>query len=33
VEHVQSNARAADWHLTADELAEINAVLDRSDGS
>ena len=27
VEQVQQNARAADWHLTADELAEVNAVL------
>jgi aryl-alcohol dehydrogenase-like predicted oxidoreductase len=33
VEHVQSNARAADWHLDVEELAEISAVLDRSDAS
>jgi aryl-alcohol dehydrogenase-like predicted oxidoreductase len=28
LEHVLSNARAADWVLTADELEEINAILD-----
>jgi aryl-alcohol dehydrogenase-like predicted oxidoreductase len=33
VEHVQSNAKAADWHLGAQQLAEINAVLDTSGGS
>jgi aryl-alcohol dehydrogenase-like predicted oxidoreductase len=33
VEHVQSNAKAADWHLGTEELAEISAVLDRSDAS
>jgi aryl-alcohol dehydrogenase-like predicted oxidoreductase len=27
VEQVQQNARAADWRLTVDELAEVNAVL------
>ena len=27
-EQVRSNARAATWHLTADELAEVNAILD-----
>jgi aryl-alcohol dehydrogenase-like predicted oxidoreductase len=32
VEHVQSNARAAGWALTADELAEVNAVLDGGQG-
>jgi aryl-alcohol dehydrogenase-like predicted oxidoreductase len=26
-EQVESNARAADWHLTAEELAEVNALL------
>lgn len=28
--HVESNVRAADWLLTADELAEITAVLDQA---
>jgi aryl-alcohol dehydrogenase-like predicted oxidoreductase len=28
VEQVRQNARAGDWRLTADELAEVNAVLD-----
>lgn len=27
LEHVQSNAKAADWNLTAEELAEVNAIL------
>jgi aryl-alcohol dehydrogenase-like predicted oxidoreductase len=27
-EQVRSNARAAAWHLTAEELAEVNAILD-----
>jgi aryl-alcohol dehydrogenase-like predicted oxidoreductase len=27
VEQVQQNAKAADWRLTAEELAEVNAVL------
>jgi len=27
LEHLQANARAADWRLTGDELAEVNAVL------
>jgi aryl-alcohol dehydrogenase-like predicted oxidoreductase len=27
VEHVQANAAAADWLLSADELAEVNAIL------
>lgn len=26
--HVQSNAKAADWNLTADEMSEVNAILD-----
>jgi aryl-alcohol dehydrogenase-like predicted oxidoreductase len=26
--HVQSNAKSAGWHLTPDELAEVNAMLD-----
>lgn len=25
--HVESNVRAADWHLTSDEVAEINEIL------
>ena len=29
VEHVLSNAKAADWALTAEELEEVNAVVDR----
>jgi aryl-alcohol dehydrogenase-like predicted oxidoreductase len=29
LEHLQANARAADWWLTADELVEVNAVLER----
>ena len=28
---VESNAKAADWSLTSDELKEVNAVLDGSD--
>jgi aryl-alcohol dehydrogenase-like predicted oxidoreductase len=28
LEHVQMNAKAADWQLTADELAEVDAVLE-----
>jgi aryl-alcohol dehydrogenase-like predicted oxidoreductase len=28
LEHVQMNAQAADWRLTADELAEVNAILE-----
>lgn len=27
VEHVLSNVKAADWHLTADELDEVDAIL------
>jgi aryl-alcohol dehydrogenase-like predicted oxidoreductase len=27
LEHVESNAKAADWNLTAEELAEVNAIL------
>lgn len=27
LEHVQSNAKAADWNLTAEELTEVNAIL------
>jgi aryl-alcohol dehydrogenase-like predicted oxidoreductase len=27
VEQVQQNAKAADWRLSVDELAEVNAVL------
>lgn len=27
LEQIQANARAADWHLTADEVLEINALL------
>lgn len=29
LEHVQQNARAADWILTAGDLAEIKVILDR----
>jgi aryl-alcohol dehydrogenase-like predicted oxidoreductase len=28
IEHLQANVKAADWELTADELAEVTAVLD-----
>ncbi|MCA9989418.1 MAG: aldo/keto reductase, partial [Anaerolineales bacterium] len=28
--HVESNVKAADWLLTADEVAEITAVLDQA---
>jgi aryl-alcohol dehydrogenase-like predicted oxidoreductase len=28
VDQVRSNAKAGDWRLTADELAEVNAILD-----
>ena len=28
LEHLQANAKAADWRLSADELAEVNAVLE-----
>ena len=31
LEHVLSNARAADWALTAEDLEEIQAVLDVQD--
>jgi aryl-alcohol dehydrogenase-like predicted oxidoreductase len=27
LEHVQSNAQAADWALTEEDLAEVNAIL------
>lgn len=27
MEHLQANAKAADWHLSDDELAEVNAIL------
>jgi aryl-alcohol dehydrogenase-like predicted oxidoreductase len=27
--HVQSNAKAADWHLSAEELAAVDAVLQQ----
>ncbi|MGB7338435.1 MAG: aldo/keto reductase [Phototrophicaceae bacterium] len=27
IEHLQANAKAADWHLSDDELAEVNAIL------
>jgi aryl-alcohol dehydrogenase-like predicted oxidoreductase len=30
--HVVSNARAADWELDADELAEVNAILEGEAG-
>jgi aryl-alcohol dehydrogenase-like predicted oxidoreductase len=29
LDHVLSNAQAADWALQPDELAEINAILDQ----
>jgi aryl-alcohol dehydrogenase-like predicted oxidoreductase len=28
LEHVQMNAKAADWRLSEEELAEVNAVLE-----
>jgi aryl-alcohol dehydrogenase-like predicted oxidoreductase len=28
LEHVQSNATAADWALTAEEVAEVDAILN-----
>jgi aryl-alcohol dehydrogenase-like predicted oxidoreductase len=30
VDHVTSNVKAADWHLTADELKEIEGILKGS---
>ena len=27
VEHVQANARAADWQLSADDLSQVNSIL------
>lgn len=33
VSHVQENARAAGWHLTDDELAAVNAVLEGGHSS
>ncbi len=27
IEHLQANAKSADWHLSDDELAEVNAIL------
>jgi len=29
LEHVLSNAKAADWVLTAEELREVDAILDQ----
>lgn len=29
--HVQANAKGADWQLTADELKEVNTILDGGD--
>ncbi|MEL7432364.1 MAG: aldo/keto reductase, partial [Chloroflexota bacterium] len=31
LEHLQSNAKAADWELTAKEVAEVNAILAGED--
>jgi aryl-alcohol dehydrogenase-like predicted oxidoreductase len=31
LEHVQSNAKAADWALSEDELAQVNAILDGTE--
>jgi aryl-alcohol dehydrogenase-like predicted oxidoreductase len=31
VEHVQANAAAADWSLSAEEYQEVNAILDGTD--
>ena len=28
LDHVISNAKAADWSLTADQVAEVNAILE-----
>ena len=28
LEHVHMNAKAADWHLSEDELAEVGAILE-----
>ena len=33
VEHVKSNAKAADWHLVAEELGNINAVLQGGESA
>jgi len=33
VEHVKSNAKAADWHLAAEELGSINAVLQGGESA
>jgi aryl-alcohol dehydrogenase-like predicted oxidoreductase len=27
VEHIQANARAAEWRLSADEVTEVNQIL------
>ncbi len=31
-EHVQSNAKAADWQLSEQDLAEINALMEEGQG-
>ncbi|MBV7332438.1 aldo/keto reductase [Chloroflexi bacterium TSY] len=31
LEHVQSNAKAADWHLSEQDLAEINTMIEESE--
>ena len=32
VEHVTANARASEWNLIADELAQIRQILEGDDG-
>ena len=32
LEHVLNNAKATDWALTEEELGEINAILDGTEG-
>jgi aryl-alcohol dehydrogenase-like predicted oxidoreductase len=33
LEHLQANARAGEWQLTAEEAVEVTAVLNGDDGS
>jgi len=30
-EQVEANAKAAEWHLTRDEMAQVDAITKRSD--
>jgi aryl-alcohol dehydrogenase-like predicted oxidoreductase len=31
ISHLEANVKAADWELTADELAEVTAALENPD--